>query len=161
MANNLRNIARGSAIAAFALAAGLGVQAADSPEMGTWKLNEAKSTFSPGPAPKDLMTTFSPSGDGVKWRSERAGADGKKAVATFDAKYDGKEYAVVGSPTADKVVLRRIDSRTTERVNMKDGKVTTTERREVAADGRSYVTTVTGTTSTGEPVKNRMVFDRQ
>jgi hypothetical protein len=143
------------------LATGLGVQAADSPEMGTWKLNEAKSTFSPGPAPKDLVTTFSQSGTGVKWKSERAGPDGKKAVATYDAKYDGKEYAIVGSPTADKVVLRRIDARTTERVNMKDGKVTTTERREVAADGRSYVTTVTGTTSKGEPVKNRMVFDRQ
>jgi hypothetical protein len=68
---------------------------------------------------------------------------------------------VKGSPTADAVVLRRIDARTTERVNKKDGKVASTERRVITKDGKSYTTTVKGTTAKGEPIDTVMVFDKQ
>ena len=129
--------------------------------MGTWKLNAEKSSFSPGPPPKALTTYFEPDGEWVKWRSERTLADGKSQAASFRAKYDGKEYPLAGSPNADVVVLKRIDAATTERVNKKGGKVVTSERRTVSADGRSYVTTVTGTTPDGKPVSHRMVFDKQ
>ena len=147
--------------AAFVIGMGNQAQAAAGPGDGTWKLDTQKSSFSPGPAPQALTTTFESNGDSVKWKSERTGADGKKAVSTYEAKFDGKDYPIVGSPTADTVTLRRIDARTTERVNKKDGKVVTTERREVAADGRSYTTTITGTTADGTPVNTRLVFDRQ
>ena len=129
--------------------------------MGTWKLNLEKSTFNPGPPPKSITTRFEPDGDGVKWRSERILADGKSLVATYNAKYDGKDYPLTGSPTADTVTLKRIDAHTTERVNKKGGKVGATERRTVAADGKSYVTTVNGTTADGQPVSHRLVFDKQ
>ena len=157
----LRNTLTALSVAAFAIGMGSTALAAGAAGDGNWKLNAQKSSFSPGPAPENLMTTFETSGDTVKWKSSRMGNDGKPAVATFEAKYDGKDYPVSGSPTADTVTLRRIDGRTTERVNKKAGRVVTTERREVAADGKSYVTTVTGTTSDGKPVNNRMVFDRQ
>lgn len=129
--------------------------------MGTWKLNLEKSTFNPGPPPQSIITRFEPDGDGVKWRAERTLADGKSQVATYNAKYDGKDYPLTGSPTADTITLKRIDAHTTERVNKKGGKVGATERRTVAADGKSYVTTVTGTTADGQPVSHRLVFDKQ
>jgi hypothetical protein len=129
--------------------------------MGTWKMNPSKSTFSPGPAPKSLVTTFEPDGKSVKWKSERIGADDKAATATYTGVYDGKEYPLVGSPTADAIVLKRIDAYTTERINKKGGEVVTTERRVVAKDGKSYVTTVTGKTAKGEPVAHRMYFEKQ
>ena len=129
--------------------------------MGTWKLNVEKSKFNPGPAPTNLTTRFEPAGKGVKWRSERIGADGKPNVAEYTADYDGKDYPIKGSPTADAVSLRRINALTTERVNKKEGKVVTTEVREVAKDGKSYTTTVKGTTAKGEPIDHRMVFDKQ
>jgi len=151
-----------AAVAATAFVIGMGsAQAGGHAGDGSWKLNVQKSSFDPGPAPQDLMTTFQTQGDTVRWKSERAGMDGKKAVATYEAKYDGKDYPLIGSPTADTVSLRRIDERTTERVNKKGGKPLTTERREVSADGRSYTTIVTGTTADGKPVNTRMVFDRQ
>jgi hypothetical protein len=59
------------------------------------------------------------------------------------------------------VVLRRIDAFTTERVNKKDGRIVSTETRVVAKDGKSYTTTVKGTTAKGEPIDTRMVFDKQ
>ena len=152
---------RTSLVVAFVVALGMPVQVADAPGMGTWKLNAEKSTFSPGPAPKSIVTKFAPAGDGVKWSAERVAPDGKSSVATYDAKYDGKDYPLTGSPNADAIVLRRIDAHTSERQNKKGGKVVSTERREVARDGRSYVTTVTGTTADGKPVNHRMVFDKQ
>ncbi len=52
----LRNIAFGSALAILGPAVTLKPQAAD-PLIGTWKLNLAKSKFSPGPAPKSVTAT--------------------------------------------------------------------------------------------------------
>lgn len=129
--------------------------------MGSWKLNVEKSKFSPGPAPKGITTKFEPAGKGVKWTSERMGADGKVIASEFTGEYDGKEYPMKGSPTADAVVLRRINATTTERINKKDGKVVSTETREIAKDAKSYTTTVKGTTAKGEPIDHRMVFDKQ
>lgn len=129
--------------------------------LGTWKLNVEKSKFSPGPAPKGITTQFEPAGKGVKWTGTRIGGDGKPLASEFTASYDGKDYPLKGSPTADAVALRRIDALTTERVNKKDGKVVSTEIRKVAKDGKSYTTTVKGTTAKGEPIDNLMVFDKQ
>ena len=49
-----------------ALFVGVTVCLADSPHMGTWKLNEAKSKFGPG-APKNTTVVYEAAGDSVKW----------------------------------------------------------------------------------------------
>jgi hypothetical protein len=144
-----------------ALAVSTAAFAQTDPGMGAWKLNAEKSTFKPGPPLQGLKTSFEAAAPGVKWRSERMGPDGKVVTSSFSGAYDGKQYPVTGSPTADAVVLRRIDALTTERVNMKGGKVVTTERRVVAGDGKSYTTTVKGINANGDPIDNIMVFDRQ
>jgi hypothetical protein len=151
------------AVVGLALAAATTSVSAQStdPGLGTWKLNAEKSKFSPGPAPKDLTTKFEPSGKGVKWTSQRIGPDGKPVVSEYTGNYDGKDYPLIGSQITDAVTLRRINAQTTERVNKKDGKVVSTETREIAKDGRSYTTTVKGTTAKGEPIDHRMVFDKQ
>src|SRR4051812_377565 len=100
--------------------------------MGTWKLNPEKSTFSPGPAPQGLVTYFEPAGNGVKWRSDRVGPAGKMMTSAYTANFDGKDYPLTGSSTTDAVVLERIAEHTTVRVNKKDGKILTTERRVIA-----------------------------
>ena len=158
----LRSAILGLVVAAFAAATtGVSAQSTDAVGLGTWKLNVEKSKFSPGPAPKSITTKFEAAGKSVKWTAERVGPDGKVIASEFTADYDGKDYPLKGSPTADAVSLRRIDAMTTERINKKDGKVVSTETRVVAKDGKSYTTTVKGTTAKGEPIDNRMVFDRQ
>ena len=160
MKASLRHAFLGVFLAAFAAAATNIAAEVPDPGMGTWKLNAEKSKFTPGPAPKSLTTRFEPSGKSVKWTAERVGADGKASTSEFIGSYDGKEYPVK-SPTADAVILRRIDAHITERVNKKDGKLVSTERRVVAKDGKSYTTTVKGTTAKGEPIDIVMVFDKQ
>ena len=129
--------------------------------MGTWKLNVAKSKFSPGPAPKSLTVKFEPAGKGVKLTTDGVAADGKPTATEYTANYDGKDVPIKGSPVVDTISLRRIDALTTERTDKKAGKVVQTLTRAIAKDGKSFTVAVKGTNPKGEPVNNMMVFDKQ
>src|SRR5262245_54963753 len=50
--------------------------ASKSPMFGTWKLNVAKSKYSPGPAPKSQVAKLDPVDGGMKVVSDRVEADG-------------------------------------------------------------------------------------
>jgi hypothetical protein len=150
------------AMAAIAFAASMSSVAAQSkdPRMGTWNLNVEKSKFSPGPAPKSLTITFEPAGKGVKLTTSGVNADGSPSVTGYTANYDGKDYPLKGSPTADTVSLKQVNSLTTVRSDKKDGKVVTTLKSVVAKNGKAYTVTVKGKTPKGEPVNNTLVFER-
>ena len=160
MQSVLRNMILGMAAVAFA--ASMPSVAADSkdPRMGTWKLNVEKSKFSPGPAPKSLTITFEPAGKGVKLTTSAVNADGSTAATEYTANYDGKDYPLKGSPTADMMSMKRIDSRTVLRTDKKDGKVVATLKGVVAKNGKTYTVTVKGKTPKGEPVNNTLVFEK-
>jgi len=103
----------------------LSAQASD-PRIGTWKLNVAKSKYSPGPAPQSLTLKVEPSGQGgEKVTAEFVNADGTRTTVQYtEANFDGKDYPLTGSQFgADTVSLKRIDTRTTERTDKKGGKV--------------------------------------
>jgi hypothetical protein len=68
----------------------------DARSYGTWKLNVAKSKFSPGPAPKSLTVKWEAAGQGVRLTSEGVTADGKPMSGGYTANYDGKDYPMVG-----------------------------------------------------------------
>jgi len=128
---------------------------------GTWKLNVAKSKFSPGPAPKSLTVKWEPAGKGVKLNSEGIAADGKPMSGGYTANYDGKDYPLVGSPAADTVSLRRVDANTVERTDKKAGKAVQVLTRVMAKDGKSFTVTTKGKTAKGEPIHNVLVFEKQ
>lgn len=138
------------------------VQAAD-PLVGTWKLDAAKSKFIPGPAPKSITVTFEAAGeDGVKVTADVVTADAKTTHTTYTGNYDGKDYPITGAATgADTVSLRRIDARTTERIDKKDGKVVMTFTRQVSGDGKTLMVTVKGTNSKGQPVNDVVTLAKQ
>ena len=141
--------------------ANLSAQASD-PRIGTWKLNVAKSKYSPGPAPQSQTLKVEVSGKGEKVTSEVVGADGKRNTSTYTANFDGKDYPLSGSLVgADKVSLKRIDARTTERTDKKDGKAVMTLKRVVSQDGKTMTVTTKGTNAEGKPVNNVVVFDKQ
>jgi len=101
-------------------------------------------------------------GKGEKITSETVTADGKKVTVTYTANFDGKDYPLTGSALgADKVSLKRIDARTTERIDKKDGKPVVTIRRVVSADGKTMTATVKGTNAEGKPTNNVAVFEKQ
>lgn len=142
------------------VAAGVGAQAPKGME-GAWKLNVAKSTFSPGPAPKSMTIVYSTVGTtGTKIVVDTVPATGAAQHWEMTAMYDGKDHPVTGNPNADTISIRRIDDLTGESTFKKGGKVTATNRRTLSADGKTLTITSTGTTEDGKPRKDVQVFER-
>ena len=129
--------------------------------VGTWKLNVAKSKYSPGPAPKSQTLRFEATADGIRLVSDGVNAEGKPTHGEYASKSDGKEVPWTGNPNADTASPRRIDANTYENVWKKDGKATITSRGVVSAHGKTLTITQTGTDAKGQAVNATMVYDRQ
>jgi len=145
---------------AVMLASSSSAQPSD-PLLGTWKLNLAKSSFSPGPAPKAVTLKYEAAGEGMKVSIDGETPTGKMQWG-YTGALDGKENAVTGSnPDADMVALKRIGPLTTEATTKKGGKVMTTNTRVVSADGKTLTITAKGINAEGKAVHNVQVYDRQ
>jgi hypothetical protein len=134
---------------------------ANDPRIGTWKMNASKSKFNPGPPPQSLTVIVESAAKGEKVTADIGNADGTRTTTVYTANFDGKNYPLTGSPTADTVSLKRVDSRTTERTDKKGDKVITTLRRVVSRDGKTMTVTTKGTNAEGQAVNNVIVFDKQ
>ena len=158
----LRRLTLTAALAAGAVfAVSLGAQATD-PLIGTWKLNVAKSKYTPGPVPKSQTVKFESSGQGVKVTVDGVNADGTRMPVTqYTANYDGKDNPITGSQDVDMVSLKRIDARTTVRTDKKGGKVLVTRTRTVAQDGKMLTITSKGTNAQGQAFNEVGVYDKQ
>jgi hypothetical protein len=139
---------------------GVAVCFADDANMGTWKLNEAKSKFGPG-APKNTTVVYEAAGDNVKVTIDGTDKDGKPAHNEWTGKFDGKDYPVTGDPNSDARSITKIDDHTLGFNVKKSGKVTTSGRIVVSADGKSRTVTASGADSKGKKVSSTAVYDKQ
>jgi hypothetical protein len=132
------------------------------PQVGVWKLNPAKSKYSPGPAPKSGTTTIEAAGAGTKVIVDQVLPDGTVRHWDFTANYDGKDAPVTGNnPDADTVTRKRINPSTVQTISKKGGKVTTTQTSAVSSDGKTRTVTTKGVNAKGEKVNNVAVYERQ
>jgi len=131
------------------------------PVIGTWKLNLAKSKFSPGPPPKSQTVTFEAVGKGLKVTIKGTDAEGKPIDWQFTANFDGKDYPVSGNPDQDTTTLKRIDANTVEYIRKKAGKVVATLTSAVSKDGKTRTVTEKGVNAKGEKISNTSVYDKQ
>ena len=131
------------------------------PAMGSWKVNPAKSKYSPGPPPKAISTRFEAAGKAIKNTTEFTNAEGKLLTIVYTADVDGKDYPVTGSAVANTVSLKKLADGSIERTDKKDGKVVQTLVRTVSKDGKTMTVTQKGKTAQGAPIDNVMVFDKQ
>src|SRR5215468_7837367 len=138
---------------------GAAVCFAEDPQMGTWKLNEAKSKFAPG-VPKSHTVVYETTGDSVKITVDGTDKDGKSTHNEWTGKFDGKDYAVTGDPISDMRSYKKVDDHTLAMIVKKDGKVTATGRVVVSTDGKSRKVTTSGTDAEGKKVKNIIVYDK-
>ena len=127
-------------------------QAADN-NVGTWKLNLAKSKYIPGPAPFEGTLTIEPETNGLKFTIHGTDAEGKPVDFEFSPRFDGKDYRVTGLREADTVVLKRVNPNTIETVTKKDGKLVRCPKTRTS--------TQKGTNAKGERVNNTIVYDKQ
>jgi hypothetical protein len=144
---------------AFCFLAGAVCFAAD-PQMGTWKLNEAKSKTTPGTLKFNTVTFKSMFGK-IKVAGDGIDSDGKAVHNEWTGNFDGKDYPVTGDPISDTRSYTKVDDRTLNLTVKKDGKIVDTGRIVVSADGKSRTVTVSGTTPKGKKFKNIAVYDKQ
>jgi hypothetical protein len=146
------------AVCVFATA----VVAAENPFLGTWKVNTAKSQFSPGPGPQSLTVTFSQDGDQVMRTAQGVDGEGKPISMKGGIKWDGQDHPVeTPTGTATTVAAKIVNERTVEYTVKTNGKVTTTGRAVLSRDGKISTSTESGVNAKGEKVHNVVVSERQ
>jgi hypothetical protein len=129
------------------------------PQMGTWKLNEAKSKLASGGG-KNNTVVYQSNLFQTKVTIDGTDAKGKPTHNEWTGNFDGKDYPVTGDPMSDMRSYKKIDDRTMEFTSKKGGKVTISGRIVVSADGKSRTVTATGTGMKGKKVKNVAVYDK-
>jgi hypothetical protein len=152
--------ARAIALTLATCVVGLTLCFAENANMGTWKLNEAKSNLGPS-APKNDTVVYEAAGDKVKVTVDGIGSDGKPTHNEWTGLFDGKDYPVSGDPNSDMRSYKKIDDHTLEFTAKNGGKVTISGRIAVAADGKSRTVTVKGTDPTGKKFTSTAVYDKQ
>jgi hypothetical protein len=129
------------------------------PNMGTWKLNEAKSKFA-GKA-RNHTVVYEAAGDQTKVTVDGVDEGGSAVHSEWTGKFDGKDYPVTGDANSDVRSYRKVNARTLALTGKKGGKTTLTGRIVISRDGKSRTVTTTGTNAQGKKVTNVASYDKQ
>jgi hypothetical protein len=141
-------------------AAGSASAQSSDPMNGTWKLDPAKSTYSPGPKPQSVTLVIEGTDAAHKITVDQTPAAGAARHYSVSGAF-GKELPVVGdNPNADTYVFKRINATTVETQHLKGGKPTIKNTSVVSADGKTLTITGTGTDEQGRTVHNVMVYSK-
>ena len=135
---------------------------AQDPNLGTWRVDLAKSKYNPADlAPKSVTVKSSAVGKGLNVVVDVVDFTGKPLHYEYTAMYDGRDVPVKGDPGRDTTAMKRIDDLTFEQTNKKDGKTTTVSRYVYTRDGKSRTQTTTGMNPQGQKINNTVVWIRQ
>ena len=83
--------------------------------IGSWRLNVAKSKYSPGPPLRSETRIYTKQADGVRGVVARVYGDGRAEQFEYMANF-GKDLMVTGIPEYDSVTLRKVDDLTSDAV---------------------------------------------
>jgi hypothetical protein len=132
--------------------------------IGTWKLNIAKSKYTPAPIPlKSLTSVREAASGGVKVTTTGERADGTAVNSTYTAKYGGSPTAVTGTGTPyDSISVKQANANTlTYEAKQTNGKYRANGRTVISKDGKTMTTTAKGTDTNGAAMKLTLVYDKQ
>ena len=132
---------------------------AANPQIGTWKLNEAKSKLAAGMG-KNTTVTYVEQKDKIRVTVDGVDKDGKPTHSVWVGKFDGKAYPAKGNLPYNSVAYKVVNDRTNDITAMKDGKMNWSGRIEVSADGKSRTVTINGTDANGKKFKTKAVYDK-
>jgi hypothetical protein len=154
-----------AALLTIGLAGTAAAQSKDDPSIGTWKLNVAKSKFTPGPPIQGDTRSYEVNEAGWLFvTTETTQPDGTRTGVRFAAKFDGKAYPQIGrfAPTVTMITYEPVD-RLTLKYTQRDtsGKIVSTNPRTVSADGKTMIIEQRTSNASGQPVVNVELFERQ
>jgi hypothetical protein len=133
---------------------------ASDPNVGSWKLNDAKSKI-PAGAPKNTSVTYTAEGDQYKCVVEGVDGKGNATHNEWTGKFDGKDYAVTGDSNSDMRAIKMTSKNHYSLATKKDGKTTVTGTISLSADGKTRTVTTTGSDGKGKKMTSTAVYDRQ
>ena len=138
----------------------VGLWAADSPFVGTWKLNMEKSKLAASGLGQTSVTVEA-TASGLKSTVTGVNAKGEPVNFSYDATLDGKTATVTGSPTVESVALNQVNDHHIQATGTKGGKTVYTDHRHVSKDGKTMTIQRAATNAEGKKYHATMVFDRQ
>jgi hypothetical protein len=131
----------------------LALVAADDPFVGAWKLNVAKSKFSPGPPLQSQTVTI-----GADNKVEVSGTDSKGQTVNWSYTATPGTATITGMPDASVMETRKGN---TVDHTWKFGKATQTGHGVISKDGKTMIYTLQGTDADGKKVSDRSVYEKQ
>ena len=142
------------------LLAGIG-QAQQDPQLGVWVLDTARSTYSPGPAPRSQTVTYTQIGRGVRVVGSGISGKGQAISTEFSYSFDGREHPARGFADWNSIKARQVNANTIEYTRFLKGEEVQTVTRTISADGRTATVRVTGEDAQGNTVDNNLIFVRK
>ncbi len=150
-----------SVVAIFVLCfLALTVSFAQNPNIGTWKLNEAKSKI-PAGVGKNTTVVYSTAGSDIKVTTDGVNAAGQPAHSEWTGKFDGKPYPVTDDPNVDYRAYKTKGEHTLLLANMKGNKTVSNGKVELAKDGKSRTLDITNFTADGKKIHAKYVYDKE
>jgi hypothetical protein len=154
-----------AALLTISLAGTAAAQSKNDPSIGTWKLNVAKSKFTPGPPIQGDTRSYEVNEAGWLFvTTETTQPDGTRTGVRFAAKFDGKAYPQIGrfAPTVTLITYEPVDRRTLKYTQRDtSGKIVSTNTRTVSEDGKTMLIEQRTSNASGQPVVNIELFERQ
>ena len=126
--------------------------------VGTWKLNEAKSKIAAG-SPKNITVVYTAAGDSYKCVVDGVDGGGKPTHNEWTGKFDGKDYPVIGDPNSDTRAIQKVDDHHYNLNNKKGGK--TTVDGTIVVEGKTRTLTLHRTDASGKKSTSTAVYDKQ
>jgi hypothetical protein len=131
---------------------------------GTYKINVAKSSYTPGPGriDKTMTVTRKASKDGVKQTTNGEMADGTPFYASYTSKHDGTYVDVAGNAPFDRIAVKQVNANTvTDERKKKGGHYNATGRTVFSNDGKTMTVIIKGTNADDKEFTQVLVFDKQ
>jgi len=120
----------GPALAAAVVFTGFVAAQQTNPRFGKWKLKQEP--------PATNIMTYEPAGSGgMKVTVESKNAQGREQKWTYTTMLDGNDVPIDGHPSADMCSVKKIDDRTNEITNKKNGRVIQVITNVITPDGRT------------------------
>jgi hypothetical protein len=139
------------------------IAAQDDPFTGTWVLNVARSKMQQATASKSEIIHYTITGDEEDFLSDAVTIEGYPESIKYTARYnDEKTYPFsitingkVTNPGA-RTMVKKIDTWTRERYNVRDGKPVIASRRVVSKDGKTMTITIMRLDAQGKEIINEV-----
>ena len=127
---------------------------------GTWVFSAARSVLST-PMPQSWVLQIIASESDVSHREEITAFDGSQATVALNAKFDGADYAVSGSPLMDTLSCTRLASHVIASTGKKAGAVTLTDTLTASLDAEVLTLTYSIFDGSEEIAKGTGIFERR